>query len=108
MKRFLLGFVTAVLIGGGYLYSSGQLALPWAEKPKDQAPAQTEQAHAQSAQAGPPVEVAVYTVKPQEVVFTKDLAGRTSAYQVAEIRVITSYSIHYTKLYECSWRWSKM
>lgn len=86
MKRFLLGFVTAVLIGGGYLYSSGQLALPWAEKPKDQAPAQTEQAHAQSAQAGPPVEVAVYTVKPQEVVFTKDLAGRTSAYQVAEIR----------------------
>jgi membrane fusion protein (multidrug efflux system) len=30
--------------------------------------------------------VAVYTVKPRQVVLTKDLAGRTSAYQVAEIR----------------------
>ena len=83
MKRFLLGFVTAVLIGGGFLYFSGQLALPWAGEPKDQAPASAPQA---TAQAGPPVEVAVYTVKPQEVIFTKDLAGRTSAYQVAEIR----------------------
>lgn len=83
MKRFLLGFVTAVLIGGGFLYFSGQLALPWAGEQKDQAPASASQA---PAQAGPPVEVAVYTVKPQEVVFTKDLAGRTSAYQVAEIR----------------------
>ncbi len=83
MKRFLLGFVTAILIGGGFLYFSGQLALPWAGEQKDQAPASAPQAHAQ---AGPPVEVAVYTVKPQEVVFTKDLAGRTSAYQVAEIR----------------------
>ncbi|MDX9962278.1 efflux RND transporter periplasmic adaptor subunit [Desulfobacter postgatei] len=83
MKRFLLGFITAVLIGGGFLYFSGQLALPWAGEQKDQAPASAPQT---SAQAGPPVEVAVYTVKPQEVVFTKDLAGRTSAYQVAEIR----------------------
>lgn len=83
MKRFLLGFITAVIIGGGYLYSSGQLALPWAGEQKGQAQASATQAHAQ---AGPPVEVAVYTVKPQEVVFTKDLAGRTSAYQVAEIR----------------------
>lgn len=83
MKRFLLGFVTAVLIGGGFLYFSGQLSLPWAGEQKDQAPALAPQA---SAQAGPPVEVAVYTVRPQEVVFTKDLAGRTSAYQVAEIR----------------------
>ncbi|WP_286818458.1 efflux RND transporter periplasmic adaptor subunit [Desulfobacter sp. UBA2225] len=83
MKGFLLGFITAVLIGGGYLYFSGQLALPWAGEPKDQAPASAPQA---PAQAGPPVEVAVYTVKPQEVIFTKDLAGRTSAYQVAEIR----------------------
>jgi len=83
MKRFLLGFITAVIIGGGYLYSSGQLALPWAGEQKGQAQASATQA---DAQAGPPVEVAVYTVKPQEVVFTKDLAGRTSAYQVAEIR----------------------
>ncbi|WP_020585262.1 efflux RND transporter periplasmic adaptor subunit [Desulfobacter curvatus] len=86
MKRFLLGFVTAVIIGGGYLFYSGQLALPWAGAQKDQAPSQSGQAHAQSAPVRPPVEVAVYTVKPQEVVFTKDLAGRTSAYQVAEIR----------------------
>jgi len=81
MKRFLLGFVTAVLIGGGYLYYSGQLVLPGEGAQKDQV--QAPQAHAQ---AGPPVEVAVYTVEPREMVFTKDLAGRTAAYQVAEIR----------------------
>ncbi|WP_321495185.1 efflux RND transporter periplasmic adaptor subunit [uncultured Desulfobacter sp.] len=81
MKQFLLGFVTAVIVGGAYLFFSGQLSLPWAGGEKAQA--QAPQAHGQ---AGPPVEVAVYTVKPQEVVFTKDLAGRTSAYQVAEIR----------------------
>ncbi|EIM62539.1 efflux RND transporter periplasmic adaptor subunit [Desulfobacter postgatei] len=86
MKRFLLGFITAVLIGGGYLYFTGQLSLPWAGAKKSQASPQPQQTHAQSAQARPPVEVAVYTVKPQEVVLTKDLAGRTSAYQVAEIR----------------------
>lgn len=86
MKRFLLGFVTAVIIGGGYLYSSGLLAPPWAGTQKGPAPAPAHQADAPSPQAGPPVEVAVYTVKPQKVVFTKDLAGRTSAYQVAEIR----------------------
>ncbi len=86
MKHFLLGFVTALLIGGGYLYSSGLLAPPWAGAQKGRAPAPAQQADAHSLQAGPPVEVAVYTVKLQEVVFTKDLAGRTSAYQVAEIR----------------------
>lgn len=86
MKRFLLGFVTAVIIGGGYLYYSGQLAVPWAGAQKERAPSHSAQAHAQSAPARPPVEVTVYTVKPREVVFTKDLAGRTSAFQVAEIR----------------------
>jgi membrane fusion protein (multidrug efflux system) len=86
MKRFLLGIVTAVIIGGGYLFYSGQVSLPWAGAPKGQDSSQSEQAQAQAAPARPPVEVAVYTVKPQEVVFTKDLAGRTSAYQVAEIR----------------------
>ena len=30
MKRFLLGFVTAVIFGGGVLYYSGLLSLPWA------------------------------------------------------------------------------
>ena len=86
MKRFLLGVVTAVIFGGGVLYYSGLLSLPWAGAQKDQDTSQSEQAHAQSGPARPPVEVAVYTVKPQEVIFTKDLAGRTSAFQVAEIR----------------------
>ncbi len=37
--------------------------------------------------APPPVpEVATYTVKPQQVVLTTELPGRTSAYRVAEIR----------------------
>ena len=66
--------------------SRNSLRCPWAGAQKSQASPQPQQAHAQAAQARPPVEVAVYTVKPQEVVLTKDLAGRTSAYQVAEIR----------------------
>lgn len=86
MKRFLLGFVTAVIIGGGYLYYSGGLIPFWAGEQKGSTPSQSEPAPAQAAPARPPVEVAVYTVKPREVVFTKDLSGRTSAYQVAEIR----------------------
>jgi membrane fusion protein (multidrug efflux system) len=34
----------------------------------------------------PPAEVDVYRVQPSDTVFTKDLSGRTSAYQTAEIR----------------------
>ena len=48
-------------------------------------PEQELQASAQVQQA-PPIAVTVVTIKPAEVVFTKDLPGRTSAYQVAEIR----------------------
>ncbi len=84
MKRFMLGFVTAVLIGGGYLFYTDQLKLPFAADKQEGPPAAAAQAHAQANL--PPVEVTVYTVKPQQVVFTKDLAGRTTAYQVAEIR----------------------
>ena len=84
MKRFLFGFVTALVIGGGVLYYTGQIHLPGSAD-KGQAPAgQGAPAHAQ--QQRPPAEVAVYTVTPRKMVFTKDLAGRTSAYQVAEIR----------------------
>lgn len=39
-----------------------------------------------SEQKKPPVEVSVYTVKHEVLVFTKDLPGRTSAFQIAEIR----------------------
>lgn len=48
-----------------------------------------EKKSAMQAQAGaqmPPAPVTVYTVKPENITFTKDLPGRTSAYQVAEIR----------------------
>lgn len=38
------------------------------------------------AQQRPPVSVTVYTVQKKPEVFTKDLPGRTSAFQVAEIR----------------------
>ncbi|MGE4318482.1 MAG: efflux RND transporter periplasmic adaptor subunit [Deferribacterales bacterium] len=40
------------------------------------------------AQAGqrPPVEVEVFTVSQGDITFTKELSGRTSAYQIAEIR----------------------
>jgi membrane fusion protein, multidrug efflux system len=37
-------------------------------------------------QMPPPPEVSVCTIRPEEVIFTKDLAGRTSAFQIAEIR----------------------
>jgi membrane fusion protein (multidrug efflux system) len=46
--------------------------------PADKAPA--------AASAPPPVEVAVVTVQPAAVAVTTELAGRTSAYQVAEVR----------------------
>jgi membrane fusion protein (multidrug efflux system) len=38
------------------------------------------------AKGAPPPEVAVVTVRPQEVVLTTELPGRTHAYQVAEVR----------------------
>ena len=69
--KILIGVTVLALSGFGYILFTGQ----------DQvAPAQALQ------QPSPPVEVTVYTVKSEEVVITKDLSGRTSAFQVAEIR----------------------
>ena len=83
MRRVLIGCVVLVLAGGVYFYSTGQLQLPW-----KQAWAQSDEAPQKAAAAPqrPPAEVTVYTVKNHEVVFTQDLSGRTSAFQVAEIR----------------------
>ena len=41
---------------------------------------------AAQAPAAPAVEVAVEAVKPQKVVYTTELAGRTSAFQISEVR----------------------
>lgn len=70
-KKILFGCIGAALLGCGYLWFSSQGA---------QAQNETKAA------PRPPVEVTVYTVENHEVVFTKDLPGRTSAFQVAEIR----------------------
>lgn len=43
-------------------------------------------AAAKKAAAPPPPEVTVVTLQPQQVVLTTELAGRTSAYRVAEVR----------------------
>jgi len=72
-KLVLFGIVAAALVGGVYFWSGSQ---------ESQAQAQEEKQAVQR----PPVGVTVYTVTPHEVVFTKDLPGRTSAFQVAEIR----------------------
>ncbi len=69
--KILIGVIVLALSGVGYVVLTGQ----------DQVtPAQALQ------HPSPPMEVTVYTIKPQEVVFTKDLSGRTSAFQIAEIR----------------------
>jgi len=68
------GIIVIVLIalGGLWFTDQGTMAQARIEKSKASQP--------------PPVEVNVYTVKAEEVVFTRDLPGRTSAFQVAEIR----------------------
>lgn len=81
MKRFLIGCVAAALLTGVYLYFNGHLQLPWV-----QAQAQAENRHDTPSAQRPPTEVTVYTVKNHDVVFTQNLSGRTSAFQVAEIR----------------------
>ncbi len=71
--KVLAGFILLALVGGGYYFVTGQ----------DQVtPAQAQEQAAQR----PPTEVSVYTVAPQTLMLTKDLPGRTSSYQVAEIR----------------------
>ncbi len=71
--KVLAGIVVLALIGIGYYYLTGQPQVT---------PAQAQQQGMQR----PPVEVTVYTVTPQSVVLTQDLPGRTSSFQVAEIR----------------------
>ncbi|MFK5952577.1 MAG: efflux RND transporter periplasmic adaptor subunit [Desulfobacterium sp.] len=69
--KILAGLTILVLSGVGYFLfpGEGQVA---AVQTRNQTPS--------------PIEVIVYTIKPQEVIFTKDLSGRTSAWQIAEIR----------------------
>jgi membrane fusion protein (multidrug efflux system) len=69
--KILTGFGILVLLGGGYFLFTGKEQVPTALAQK---------------QPPPPVEVIVHTIRQQEVIFTKDLAGRTSAFQIAEIR----------------------
>lgn len=71
MKKIFVLLLAVVLAVGAY---------QWWKKSHSGA-AQQEQG-----QAMPPAEVAVVTVQPQNVTFTKDLPGRTSAVRVAEIR----------------------
>ncbi|MBN1958634.1 MAG: efflux RND transporter periplasmic adaptor subunit [Desulfuromonadales bacterium] len=72
-RKFLAGLIVLSLIGAvSYLFTGeSQIASVHAQ-------AQTMQR--------PPVEVSVYTVQPQQLILTQDLPGRTSAYQIAEIR----------------------
>ncbi|WP_029911741.1 efflux RND transporter periplasmic adaptor subunit [Pelobacter seleniigenes] len=71
--KVLAGVLALALIGIGYYYLTGRSQVT---------PAQAQQQGMQR----PPVEVTVYTVAPQTVVLTQDLPGRTSSFQVAEIR----------------------
>jgi membrane fusion protein (multidrug efflux system) len=72
-KKMLAGVVALVLIAGAYYLVTGH---------SDVGPAQAQM----SARQRPPAEVTVETISPQALVLTQDLPGRTSAYQVAEIR----------------------
>jgi membrane fusion protein (multidrug efflux system) len=68
--KILTGFFILVLLGGGYFLVTGKEQVPEALAQKQP----------------PPPEVMVHTIRHQEVIFTKDLSGRTSAFQIAEIR----------------------
>jgi len=71
--KFLAGIIVLAVIGAGYYFFTGQSQVP--------------SAHAQAqAMQSPPVEVSVYTVEPQQLILTQDLPGRTSSFQIAEIR----------------------
>lgn len=83
MKRFVCGCIVAIIMGGAYLYFTGQLNFSLAlAQNQEEGQALAEKIPAPLSLA----EVTVYTVKGREMVFTKDLSGRTSAFQVAEIR----------------------
>lgn len=72
-RKFLAGLIVLSLIGAvSYLFTGES---------------QISSVHAQAqTMQRPPVEVSVYTVQPQQLILTQDLPGRTSAYQIAEIR----------------------
>lgn len=69
--KVLIGIIALALIGVGYYFFPEQ--------------SQVTPAQAQVMQS-PPVEVSVYTVKQQQLTLTQDLPGRTSSFQVAQIR----------------------
>jgi membrane fusion protein (multidrug efflux system) len=71
--KVLAGIFVLVLMATGYHFFTGRSEVPLAQ-------AQTQ------ASKRPPVEVEVYTVVPQQVSLTQDLPGRTSSWQIAEIR----------------------
>ncbi|WDP87888.1 MAG: efflux RND transporter periplasmic adaptor subunit [Desulfobacter sp.] len=83
MKRFLSGCICAAFLGGIYFYFTGQLQWPPALAQNQASSPEQDSAKKPSM---PLAQVTVYTVKSQDLVFTKDLSGRTSAFQVAEIR----------------------
>lgn len=68
--KVLSGLILLALLGVGYFLST---------KPRQVTSAQAQK-------QAPPIEVTIYTVKYEKVIFTKDLSGRTSAFQMAEIR----------------------
>jgi membrane fusion protein (multidrug efflux system) len=72
-KKMLAGVVALVLIAGAYYLITGR---------SEVAPAQAQISSGQR----PLAEVVVETITPQSLIITQDLPGRTSAYQVAEIR----------------------
>ncbi len=69
--KILTGFGVLVLLGIGYFLFTEKGQVPKALAQKREIPL---------------AEVTVHTIKQQEVIFTKDLSGRTSACQIAEIR----------------------
>ena len=71
--KIFVGILVLALIGTGYYYFTGR---------EQVTPAQAQEQGGQR----PPVEVTVYTVQQQQVTLTQDLPGRTSSYQIAEIR----------------------
>ena len=73
-SKFLAGILFLVLIATGYFLISGEPQV---------APVQ---AQSQGQGQRPPTEVTVFTVNAQQVDLTQDLPGRTSSYQIAEIR----------------------
>ncbi len=69
--KILTGLSVLVLLAVGYFLFTGKGQVPPVQAQKQEAP---------------PVEVSVHTIKQEEVILTKDLSGRTSACQIAEIR----------------------